>query len=416
MLAKRCGRVCAALEHSVLATFPNARVGESVVIRSAAGARIPATVTRIESGRVSLAAHVALTGIGIGDAVESDALAATLPLGMQLLGRAIAPSGDVLDALGPTGGRRAPVIEGPISLVDRAPIERPFWTGVRAVDGLMTIGRGARIGLFGGPATGKSLLLEAIVRGANADAVVVGLIGERGREASAWIDRVAPHATIVCAPSDRPPAERVRAAHVALAQGAQLRKRGLNVMVVLDSLARFATAAREMAARNGEPVGRGGYPPSVFAELTRLLERGGNVNGGSLTLIATVLSDGADEREPLTEAARAALDGHIMLCPKLARAGLFPAIDVVSSASRTMGAVVEPAHAEAARIVRRALAKLEATRELRELGFSKPDAELERAVALQEHIEAFLHHRSHAFGATETIEGLYRLAAQLGAA
>jgi type III secretion protein N (ATPase) len=413
LLATRRGRVSAALETFVVARLPGARVGEAVTIRAAGGATIPATVTRVECGRVALSSHVALTGVGVGDCVESDAAAATVPLGMRLLGRAITPTGEALDALGATSARRAPVVDPPISAGERTPVERPFWIGIRAIDGLLTLGRGARIGFFGGPATGKSLLIEMLVRGASADAIVIGLIGERGREASAWMQRIAPHATIVCAPSDRPPAERVRAAHVAMAQGSQLRRRGLNVLVVLDSLARFATAAREVAARGGESVGRGGYPPSVFAELTRLLERGGNVAGGSLTLIATVLADGADEHEPLAEAARAALDGHIVLSSRLARAGLFPAIDVVASASRTMDAVVAPAHRDAARVVRRALSRLESTRELRELGFAQHDPELTRAVALQEHIEAFLQHGTRTFGAAETLAGLHALSERL---
>lgn len=414
LLTRRYGRVASAFANSVTATIPRARVGETVRIDARDGLRVAATVTRIENGRVTLAAHETLAGVAIGDVVVSDAFAASVPLGMRLLGRAIAPSGLPLDALGPVAGRATPILEPPISSAERTPIDRPFWTGIRGIDAFATIGRGARIGFFGGPGTGKSMLVEMLVRGASADAVVVGLIGERGREAAAWIQRIAPHATIVCAPSDRPPAERMRAAHVAMAQGSRLRARGLNVLVVLDSLARFAAAAREIAAQSGESVGRGGYPPSVFAELTRLLERGGNVNGGSLTLIATVLSDGADEREPLTDAARAALDGHIVLCPKRARTGLFPALDVVASLSRTMDTVARPRHRDAARSLRRALARLETTRELRELGFGQADPELDRAVALQEHIEAFVHHGTRTFGPNETLAELSALAAQLG--
>jgi FliI/YscN family ATPase len=414
MLATRRGRVTAALENAVLATLPNARVGETVRIKPPQGA-IAATVTRVERDLVALSTHVAQAGIGIGDEVESDPLGGTLPLGMRLLGRAISASGEPLDGRGEILGRRAPVLDAPISAADRAPIERPFWTGIRAIDGLITIGRGARIGLFGGPATGKSLLIEMLVRGANADAIVVGLIGERGREAAAWMQRIAAHATIVCAPSDRPPAERVRAAHVAMAQGAQLRRRGLNVLVVIDSIARFAAAAREIATRNGESVGRGGYPPSVFAELGRLLERGGNVHGGSVTVVGTVLCDGPDDREPMADAARAVLDGHIVLCHKRARAGLFPAIEVVGSASRTMDSVTSPEHRRAAGTIRRALAQLETTRELRELGFVQPDPELERAVALQEHLETLIHHGTRTFGAAETVADVCALAARLRA-
>jgi FliI/YscN family ATPase len=411
--AARRGRVHAAVGESVIARLPGARVGEAVTIRVGALLRIPATVTRVGPERVELLPHTSVAGVGIGDEVVTDPLATTLPLGMRLLGRVIDSGGSALDALGRVRGRRAAVIDPPIDAGLRRPVERPLWTGIKAIDGLITIGRGARIGIFGGPATGKSLMIEALVRGAAADAVVVGLIGERGGEAAAWMQRISQHATIVCSPSDRSPTERVRAAHVALAQASQLRRRGLNVLVVLDSLARFALAAREIALRNGEAVGRGGYPPSVFTEMTRLLERGGNVCGGSVTLIATVLSDGPDEREPLSDAARSALDGHIVLSPKLARAGLFPAIDVAASASRTMDAAVSAEHRRAARIVRRAVAQLDATRELRDLGFTHTDRHLERAVALQEHIEAFIHHGPRAFGPAETLAELRALAEQL---
>jgi FliI/YscN family ATPase len=415
IFAARRGRVHAALGESVIASLPSARVGEPVTIRVSARHSIPATVSRVDPQRVELRPFTSVAGVGIGDEVVTDPLATTLPLGMRLLGRVIDPSGMPLDSRGSLRGRRAAIIDPPIDAGARMPVERPFWTGIKAIDGLMTLGRGARIGIFGGPATGKSLLVEALVRGASADAVVVGLVGERGGEAAAWMQRISNHATIVCSPSDRSPAERVRAAHVALAQASQLRWRGLNVLVVLDSLARFALAAREIALKNGEAVGRGGYPPSVFAEMTRLLERGGNVDGGSVTLIATVLSDGADEREPLSDAARSALDGHITLSAKLARSGLFPAIDVAASASRTMNGAVTAEHRRAANIVRRAVAHLESTRELRDLGFAHTDRNLERAVALQEHIEAFIHHGTKTFGAAETLAELRALADQLDA-
>lgn len=413
MLATRRGRVCAALEHGVVATLPDARIGETVVIRASNGLPVPASVTRVEDGRVSLSTHAPPAGIGVGDDVVTDVHAGSLALGMKVLGRSIAASGEPLDGRGAIAGRRVDVLEPPIDAHARAPVERPFWTGIKAVDGLCTIGRGARIGIFGVPATGKSMLVEMLARGANADAVVIGLIGERGREAAAWMQRIASHATIVCAPSDRPAAERVRAAHVALAQGSELRRRGLNVLVIIDSIARFVAAARELASRNGESVGRGGYPPSVFAELTRLVERGGNLHGGSLTLVATVLSDGPDDREPLSEAARSVLDGHIMLCHKRARAGLFPTIDPLASASRTMDAVVDPRHMRATRVIRRALARLEETRELRELGFAQPDAALARAIAMQEHLEAFVHHGTRTFGSAEILAEVYAIAGRL---
>jgi flagellar biosynthesis/type III secretory pathway ATPase len=253
------------------------------------------------------------------------------------------------------------------------------------------------------------MLIETLVRSARADAVVVGLIGERGREAAKWLDGIAGHATLVIVPSDRAPAERVRGAHVAIAQGSELRRRGLSVLVILDSLARFCSAARELAISNGEAVGRGGYPPSVFNEMARLLERAGNVDGGSMTLVATVLSDGGDEREPLSDAARACLDGHIVLSGELARAGRYPAIDVLASTSRTMPDVIAPDHRAAAGAVRRALALLEESKDARELGLARTTPRLERAIALQERIEAFLRPSEPANQASETLAELRSL-------
>ena len=198
-----------------------------------------------------------------------------------------------------------------------------------------------------------------------------------------------------------------------MAQGMTLRGRGLDVVLILDSLARYATALRELRGGLGETIGRGGYPVGVFAELARYLESAGNAERGSLTLLATVLSDGADEREPLADAARAALDGHIVLSSDLARAGRFPAIDVLASASRTMDDVVTAQHREAASTIRRALARLAETSDLRSLGFTgSSDEALARATASEPEIRAFLEHRG-AVSPDETMERLAALAANL---
>ena len=256
-----------------------------------------------------------------------------------------------------------------------------FWTGVRALDGLLTIGRGARVGIFGAPGAGKTTLLETIARGARGDAIVVALVGERGREAAGWLRRVDARTTVVCATADRPASERARAADVAMAQAETLRDRGLHVVLIVDSLARYA----------GAPVGRGGYAPAVLAALGRYLERAGVAPHGSITVLASVLSDGADEREPLSDAARAALDGHVALSLDLARAGHFPAIDVLASASRTMGDVAGDAHQADAQIVRAALALLADTRDLRLLGLANAhDATLARAISAEPDIRGFL--------------------------
>jgi ATP synthase in type III secretion protein N len=295
---------------------------------------------------------------------------------------------------------------------DRRPCAAPFWTGVRAIDGPLTLARGARIGLFGGPGSGKSTLLDAIVRGACADAVVVALIGERGREAERRLAALDARTTLVCATSDRAPAERVRAAEVAFEHAAALRGRGLDVLLVVDSLARIAGAARELALGCGEASGRGGYPPSVFGTMARLLERAGPAAEGSVTLIATVLSDGPDERDPVSEAARAALDGHLVLSADLARAGRFPAVDLVDSTSRTLTYAASPEHVRAARLLRSAVAALDGARDARSLGLNPAagDPFLARCIAVEPEIERFLRQGDAASTAEATLTDLLRLA------
>jgi type III secretion protein N (ATPase) len=333
-------------------------------------------------------------------------------LGTTLLGRVVDGDGIALDG-GPVrfGTRRAIACEIP-TLRERVAVTDPFWTGVRAIDGPLTFGRGARIGIFGAPGAGKSTLLEAIVAGSSADAVVVGLVGERGREAEVWLRRTGPRTSVICATSDRSPAERLRAAEFAFAQAGALRDRGLHVLLVLDSLARTAAAARELAVAEGEPVGRGGFPPSVVARQARLLEQAGSSGAGSVTLVATVLSEGPLEHDPIAEAARAALDGHIVLSARLAGAGWFPAIDLPASASRTIADVAAPGHLAAAGRLRSAVAALEASRDARALGLDPAagDPVLARAVAAEPVIGAFLRQAGGGQDPAETLMLMAQLA------
>lgn len=410
--AQRIGRVISAMNDSVVATLPFAYVGQGVRIRPRASAAVPGMVTRIDAGRVRLSAFAPLDGVSIGDVVESDATANVLPLGTELLGRAIDAAGRPIDGGSMVRGRRCDVYGAAIGAASRRPVDEPFWTGIRTIDGMLTIGRGARVGIFGAPGAGKSTLMEMLVHGARADAVVVGLIGERGREAAKWLEKIAPHATLVIVPSDRSAAERVRGAYVAVAQAAELRRRGMSVLCILDSLARFCSAARELAVANGETVGRGGYPPSVFNEMARLIERAGNVDGGSVTLLATVLSDGGDEREPLSDAARAALDGHIVLSSELGRAGRYPAIDVLASASRTMNDVISPQHRADANALRRTMALLEETKDARDLGLARSTPQLDRAIASIPRLEAFLRQPEPAAVPSDTLAALGELAGE----
>ncbi len=385
---------------SVTATRGGQIEGRSPALPVGAGARIVcrdgrstgARVIAVRGRHVTLAPFGEITGIAAGDAIFEDPAVLQLRLGVPALGRAVDALGRPIDG-GPPLPDSGPAAGGcNHAPLDRAAIRRPFTTGIRVLDGPLAFGIGARIGIFGAPGCGKSTLLESIAAGSSADVTVVGLIGERGREAQRWLERIDDRTTIVCATSDRSAAERLRAAEVAFAAAGALRRRGLDVLLVLDSLARVAAAARDLAIAAGEPVGRGGYPPSVFGVLAGLLEGAGNFQAGSITLVATVLSDGADERDPVSEACRAALDGHIVLSERLARQGWFPAVDVGASASRTLSDVATARHLAAARAMRHAVGVLDETREARQLGLdpAATDPVRARIVAAEAALADFL--------------------------
>ena len=395
MIGRGIGCVVRTRGELVVASLPRACIGDGVRILPLGGGFLDGQVTAIERSRVMIAPFGPLAGVAVGDRVSVTPEATACVLGFAALGRAIDAAGMALDGGPGLRGSLVRVARGAPPPRERRPIDTIFWTGVRAIDGLLTLGRGARIGIFGAPGAGKSTLLEMIAAGARGDAVVLALIGERGREAQTWLGRLNGRTTAVCATSDRSAAERVRAAEIAMAQAVTLREHGLDVVVILDSLARYAAALRELRIAHDEPVGRGGYPPAVWAELARFLERAGTARRGSITLIATVLSDGDDAREPLSDAARSMLDGHIALSAELACGGHHPAIDVPASRSRTMGAVVSPGHACDAETVRAALGLLAQTKDVRSLGLSdNRDRKLAAAVAAEPALCAFLRQRA----------------------
>ncbi len=394
IIARATGLVVRAYGESVVATLPGARVGDGVRVRAASGAAIAGAVAAIERGRATIVPFGELAGVAVGDRVEAAPDALSLPLGYPALGRAIDAACVPLDGGAAVSAAIARTSLAAPDPATRSAVERPFWTGVRAIDGLLTIGRGARVGIFGAAGAGKTTLIETIARGALGDAVVLALVGERGREAQRWFERIDRRTTIVCATSDRSASERARAAEVAMSQAERLRASGMHVVLILDSLARYASALRERSVTLGEPVGRGGYPASVWAAVARLLERAGTARRGSITLLATVLSEGADERDTVSENTRSLLDGHIVLSQELARANHYPAIDVLASASRTMGDVVTGVHQRDAGRVREALALLERTRDARAVGLaSLDDPLLARAVASEAALSAFLRQR-----------------------
>jgi len=328
-----------------------------------------------------------------------------MPMGDALLGRVVDAHGHPLDRLGPlTGAHNEPLIRRPINAMDRDPIRVPLDTGVRAINALLTVGRGQRIGLFAGTGVGKSVLLAMMARYTQADVIVVGLIGERGREVKEFIEDILEadglaRSVVVAAPADAPPLTRLQGAGYATAIAEHFRDRGRHVLLLMDSLTRYAMAQREIALAIGESPATKGYPPSCFAKLPQLVERSGNgLNGcGSITAFYTVLSEGDDPQDPIADAARGILDGHIVLSRELAEAGHFPAIDVERSISRVMTSVVPRAHLDAARRARQLIVKFSKARDLIQLGAyqSGHDAELDAAVQVHPALVALLQQDMH---------------------
>lgn len=323
-----------------------------------------------------------------------------LPLGEGLLGRVVDAHGEPLDRLGPIGGVISrPMDRTPINAMDRAPVRETLDTGVRAINALLTVGRGQRIGLFAGSGVGKSVLLGMMARYTKADVIVVGLIGERGREVKEFIEDILgkegrARSVVVAAPADAPPLLRLQGAAYATAVAENFRDKGKHVLLLMDSLTRYAMAQREIALAIGEPPATKGYPPSCFAKLPQLVERSGNgLHGvGSITAFYTVLTEGDDQQDPIADAARAILDGHIVLSRTLAEAGHFPAIDVAQSASRVMHNVVPREHFELARHFRAISSHFEKGRDLVQIGayVHGSDPALDEAIRLHDPMMEFL--------------------------
>lgn len=336
-----------------------------------------------------------------------------LPLGDGLLGRVVDSQGNPMDRMGPIADVVSkPMDRKPINAMDRAPVREVLDTGVRAINALLTVGRGQRIGLFAGSGVGKSVLLGMMARYTQADVIVVGLIGERGREVKEFIEDILgeqgrARSVVVAAPADAPPLLRMQGASYATAIAEGFRDRGKHVLLLMDSLTRYAMAQREIALAIGEPPATKGYPPSCFAKLPQLVERSGNgLNGqGSITAFYTVLAEGDDQQDPIADAARAILDGHIVLSRTLAAAGHFPAIDVEQSASRVMHNVVSREHFDLARRFRAIYSKYERGRDLVQIGAYAhgSDPALDEAIALHAEMEQFLRQDMHEYAPMETV-------------
>ena len=327
-----------------------------------------------------------------------------LPVGAGLLGRVVDAGGRPLDGLGPLDATcKKPLGAPPLNPLSRAPIDSVLDVGVRAINAMLTVGRGQRMGLFAGSGVGKSVLLGMMARYTSAEVIVVGLIGERGREVKEFIEHTLgeeglARAVVVAAPADNSPLLRLQGAAYATSIAEHFRDQGRDVLLIMDSLTRYAMAQREIALAVGEPPATKGYPPSVFAKLPALVERAGNGardaggRGGSITAFYTVLSEGDDQQDPIADAARAILDGHVVLSRTLAEAGHYPAIDIEASISRAMTSLIPTAQFDVVRRFKQTLSRYQRNRDLISVGAyaAGQDPQVDEAIALYPRIEAFL--------------------------
>ncbi|MEL0605053.1 flagellar protein export ATPase FliI [Pseudoalteromonas undina] len=347
-----------------------------------------------------------------------------LPVGMSLLGRVVDGLGRPLDGLGKINAEHyLKFAQNPINPLARRPISQPMDVGVRAINSVITVGQGQRMGLFAGSGVGKSVLLGMMTRGSEADVIVVGLVGERGREVKEFIEEILgvegrKRSVVVAAPADASPLMRLKGCESAVTIAEYFRDQGLNVLLLLDSVTRYAMAQREIALAVGEPPATKGYPPSVFAKLPALVERAGNggEGQGSITAFFTVLSEGDDMQDPIADAARAILDGHIVLSRDLADSGHYPAIDIEKSISRVMPQVVSEPHMQQARVLKQVYSMYQQNKDMITLGAYQKGADqmLDQAINMMPRVNAFLQQ-----GMRDVIsydDGLHGLAQLLGQA
>lgn len=394
------GEVCRVIGLTVESIGPHARVGEVCLIYPLKEDANPveAEVVGFKDNNILLMPYGELSCIGPGSKVVSTNRALTVPVGMGFIGR-------ILDGLGKPMDDKGDIRTVEYYNVDNSPpdplkrerIREVLPLGIKAIDGLLTCGRGQRIGLFAGSGVGKSTLLGMIARNAKADVNVITLVGERGREVRDFIEKDLKEeglkkSVLVIATSDRPALVRVRAAMIGTSLAEYFRDKGLNVLFLMDSLTRFAMAQREIGMTSGEPPVSRGYTPSVFATLPRLLERTGNSDKGSITGIYTVLVDGDDMNEPIADTVRGILDGHIVLSRALANRNHYPAIDILASVSRVMPDIVSKEHITLANKVRGVMSVYRDVYDLITIGAYKKgtNPEIDRSIDLHKEIEAFL--------------------------
>ena len=414
---QRYGRLTRAVGLLLEAVGLRLPVGSDCLVELPPGYASPvaeAEVVGFAGDRLYLMPHTAVDGFVPGArvyALPAPALDAhsgpgtkRLPVGTGLLGRVVDATGRPIDGKGPLAtGEQMPLHAQPINPLTRAPITEVLDVGVRAINAMLTVGRGQRMGLFAGSGVGKSVLLGMMARYTSAEVIVVGLIGERGREVKDFIEHTLGEqglakAVVVAAPADNSPLLRLQGAAYATTLAEYFRDQGRSVLLIMDSLTRYAMAQREIALAVGEPPATKGYPPSVFAKLPALVERAGNGavdasgRGGSITAFYTVLAEGDDQQDPIADSARAILDGHVVLSRTLAEAGHYPAIDIEASISRAMTALITPEQFAVVRRGKQLLSLYQRNRDLISVGAYAPghDAQLDQAIATYPRLEAFL--------------------------
>lgn len=397
------GQVLESVGQTIESEGPPVSVGECCEIEDGQGCVHAAEVIGFRGSTVLSMPVETSEGIRYGDSVWSLGVRAEIEVGPALMGRVLNAQGEPIDGGPPLEIATALPLDGAWhSPLERVPIAEPLGTGIRAVDAFLTVGRGQRVGIFGGSGVGKSTLIGIMTRNTEAQVTVVGLVGERGREVGEFLrDSLGPdglsRAVVVVSTSDESPLRRMRAALAATVVAEYFAGQGKHVLLVLDSLTRFAMAAREIGLAAGEPPTAKGYTPSVFARLARLVERAGCFRNGSITAFYSVLMEGDDQLDPLVDAVRSLLDGHVVLSRALASEGWYPPIAVLDSISRLMPTVAKKAHREQADLVRRLMATSARSEDLVRIGAYKPgsDLDLDRALQAQGAIRAFLAQEAH---------------------
>ena len=401
---------------------PAAGIGDFCEVRTSEGRPVRTQVIGFRDGNVLSMPLEETGGLRLGDTIVARSEDARVEVGPGLMGRVLDGFGRPMDAGGPIHGVATyDLYQTPPSPLEREHITQPLTTGIRAIDSLLPCGAGQRIGIFGGSGVGKSTLLAAMARNHSADVTVIAMIGERNREVRAFLDlelgpEARSRAVVVTATSDRPAPLRVRACFVALAVAEYYRDCGAKVLLVLDSVTRLAMAQREIGLAAGEPPSQKGYTPSVFHLLPRIFERAGNFPRGSITGFFTVLVEGDDFNEPITDAVRGILDGHIVLSRKLGDAGHYPAIDILQSVSRLTSRISSPEQLESARKVREALSVYQQAEDLIQLGAyaAGSNPKLDASIRARASLEEFLRQDAHvACPRSETLAQLNALASTL---